>query len=144
MVRRHTNFFRNILTSDFGLKKQDFENLQKSSNMYGGANFRYGNSEIKLDIHEKMSEFCSRHGKRNFRAFPISSPKNILFPTIRHTKYLKFPLLMNISYPPNFDHFLGQFQNSNSPQRKQIGSDGVTTLDASPRRDPLQNHEIIF
>ena len=40
--------------------------------------------------------------------------------------------------------FLGQFQNSNSPQSKQIGSDGVTTLDASPRRDPLQNHEIIF
>ena len=100
-------FFEKILTPVFGLKKQDFENLLKSSNMYDGANLRYGNSEIELDIHEKMSEICSRHGKRNFRAFPIFSPKNILFPTIRHTKYLKFPILTNLPYPPNFDRFLG-------------------------------------
>ena len=38
---------------------------------------------------------------------------------------------------------MGHFQNSNSPQSKQKESDGETTLDSSPRRDSLQNHEII-
>ena len=36
------------------------------------------------------------------------------------------------------------FQNSNSPQSKQKGSDVETTLDSSPRRDPYKTMKLYF
>ena len=78
---------------------------------------------------------------------------NLLNGGQKYITYLSLPFLRkNRSYWPlcrktQIFHILenmGHFQNSNSPQSKQKGSDGETTLESSPRRDPLHNHEIMF
>ena len=69
---------------------------------------------------------------KTYVSLPFSRKNRSYWPMCRKTQI--FAILEN----------RGHFQNSNSPQSKKKGSDGKTTLDSSPRRDPLRHHEIIF